>query len=700
MSALHRMLRRFTLICCLFPASFACYSSIGKWFSAIFKGKKFFIDIVEQADDLIIQLKVRSLAWRLFVEYPLRFARQIIWKDSVGDAFRHCFSQRQKQSITAVTPYIVLKESSSIELIPGLLDEQEESLRQADKYLQDFSSFNTVSVIGQGHIVLGGTCNFSGTITVIVAHWDPEGIVDPYVQHMCHQFKSLGWCVVLASAAPLQGKWTEAPDWADAIVYRTCQGYDFTSWKTALAYFPSLYLCDELILCNDSVFGGIGSYGTMHEQMSPVVCDFWGITESHEQCPHLQSFYLVFRRKALGHSAFKDFFDRVPLSDSRKKAIICETSLSIWLAKYGLRPAAFSPFNEELPPSTNPSCEEWQKLLQSGVPLLKRELLQKNERNIHLNGWGDILFAKGYPLQLIFNYFERRKINISNTHCYNNPNKTWPPNVHALEQHITLTEKYIPLVTNNHIKKIGVFFHIFYTELTDEMLDCVDNIPSDLFIHVSTDTKEKQEKLYTIFDRRGYQDQTEIKVFPNKGWDIAPFLVGYGKAIERYPLILRMHSKRSLHIPGDTGEQWRKMLYAALAGSRERVNAILDQFDRSPGLGMICPPLVPHYAHCVNFGGNFARMRALLLQRGVLITPELSIDFPMGSMFWCRPQVLSTWIHPKFCFDDFVPSADLDVERDGTLAHALERLFFFGCGLSGMSWARIPALSTQTSFHQ
>lgn len=688
---LFHIVRRVVLMCCLFPASFACYPSARKWLHAARNGKRFFLDIMEQADDLIKTLSGRSLLWRALAGYPLRFARQIVWKESVGKALRHCLFHKHEKSISVETPCIDLKKPSSIELIPGLLKGKKGAHRQATLYLRTLLSEPTSIPSNQCHVIFGAEHDFSDKTTVVLAHWDPDEIVDPYVQHMCRQFKSLGWDVVLASAAPLRDFWETKPDWIDAAVYRTCPGYDFTSWKTALSRLPSLYDCRELILCNDSVFGGIGSYAPMHEQMAHVPCDFWGITESREKCPHLQSFHLVFRRNALAHPAFKAFFDRVPLSDSRKTAIVCETSLALWLAKHGLRPAAFAPFNDELDPSVNPSCEEWQLLLHAGVPLLKRELLQKNERKIPLAGWGKILSAKGYPLQLIFAYFERRKVDLTDTYCYGKQENLWPPNVCALQYAIELGEGK-PTVFGQNNDDLGVFFHIFYTDLANEMLACVDNLPPKAFVHISTDTEAKREELLAIFARRGYGSRSEIRVFPNKGWDIAPFLVGYRDAISRYSLILRMHSKRSLHIPGDTGEQWRKMLYAALAGSRERVGAILEQFAQEPSLGMVCPPLLPHYAHCVHFGGNFSRMRTLLLQRGILITPDMPIDFPMGSMFWCRPQALLPWLKPGFTFDDFTPSANLDIERDGTLAHALERLFFFGCGLAGMSWARIPSV--------
>lgn len=687
MSRLVMLCRRMVLACCLFPASFICYPSLTTWLSSLQNGKSFLRHIVVQIDSLLITINTRSLFWRICAGIPLRFARKILTHGTIISALKHSFCSPKQRVSPEPVPVRPLPKPACITLSAEVLHNQD--TQQGLQQVLDKLSARPVSIEEHSHSLLGKDLDFSNTTTAVVAHWDPEGRIDPYVQHMCAHFKSLGWRVVLASAAqPVNVDTTTCSQWVDAIVYRTCSGYDFTSWKAALTCLPSLLSCSELILCNDSVFGAIGSYEPMHSQMATLPCDFWGITESYEGCRHLQSFHLVFRSTALTHPAFTNFFERVPLSESRERAILCEMSLTSWLASHGLQPAAFAPFDTTQPTSTNPSCESWLTLLDAGVPLLKRELLQKNTRNIPLSGWGKHLVDRGYPLQLILNYFERLQKPLDPLCCYGNSATCWPPNVCALEKRFELSSVRNTALDSPY--RIGVFFHIFYPELADEMLDCVDHLPATAYIHVSTDSETKQEQLLATFSRRGYASRSEIKVFPNKGWDIAPFLVGYHDAISQYDLILRMHSKRSLHLPESTGEQWRNRLYTALAGSPERIHAIVKLFENNPSLGMACPPLEPYYAHCVNFGGNFVTMQALLKQHGVLVSPDMPIDFPMGSMFWCRPKALEPWLSHHFSFDDFSVSANIDTERDGTLAHALERLFFFGCGLADLTWTRLP----------
>lgn len=325
------------------------------------------------------------------VQYALfRFYRYFL--------FHYVFTKWKKNSTEPVLP------PAPIELITGLKEKHPRALRKAHKLIGNLLH-TTVSIQGEYVCIHGQKEDFSNTTTAILAHWDPHSIADPYVINMCRHFKSLGWKVILASANKIQGI-EENPDWADAILYRRCYGYDFTSWKAALDCFSSLWNCNEIILCNDSVFAPIGSYAPMHEKMQNISCDFWGITESRDLRPHLQSFHLVFRRAALQHYALKQFFNAVQMSDDRIMAIDYETTLSIWLALHGLCPAAFAPLIPNAPFYFNAITYQWAQLIEAGVPLLKRELLI-NTHLMNKNEWNSISKMKKYDVTIIENYLSR-----------------------------------------------------------------------------------------------------------------------------------------------------------------------------------------------------------------------------------------------------------------------------------------------------
>ncbi len=685
---LRKTVRRAFCAVCLLPVSVLVFPRPRNWCRALGRPRHFFQTVLAQSESLAARINGHSFLVRLTLGLPLRLARAAAGQTSLRLALRR---RLQEQAVLRhlLPCFARIPRPGLVALLDGLTDpassRHAQAVTKARTLVGPDQPARTVAGDVRVHFD-GGPC-FADTVTAVVAHWDPQGIVDPYVRHMCRQFKTLGWNVVLISGGPIRCEAT--PDWADVVLERTCAGYDFTSWKAALAQLPGLFFCRELVLCNDSVFGGLGSYARLHETMAALACDFWGITESHEIMPHLQSYYLVFRATALRHPAFAAFFDGVPLSNAREDAIRCETRLALCLALHGLQPAAFFPLAKTMDASVNPSCELWKAMLLAGAPVLKRELLYKNERRVDLSGWLEVARETGYPVEYSIAYCNRLGLDITAALHADTTDNVWPPCVQqcyrALPQHAEETAP--PRPSGSRSPTIGAFIHIYYTELTNEIISCLRHLPASAHVYISTDTAEKKQLILHSVAESCLENKTICRVCPNIGWDIAPFLVGFADVLPGYDLILRLHAKRSLHLPAGTGDAWRQLLYAALAGSREQVGVVLDQFAGQEDLGLIAPPLLPQYATSLRAGNNFTAMRALLARYGVRLRPDTPLDFPMGSMFWCRPQVLAPWLRLGLRFDDFQPTDA--AARDGDLAHALERLFFFGCALEGFSWTRI-----------
>ena len=62
------------------------------------------------------------------------------------------------------------------------------------------------------------------------------------------------------------------------------------------------------------------------------------------------------------------------------------------------------------------------------------------------------------------------------------------------------------------------------------------------------------------------------------------------------------------------------------------------------------------------------------------------VFFPQGSMFWARGDFLRRFFELPLAFEDFPPEP---LGVDGSLAHALERLFFLWGAGSGLKIAKL-----------
>lgn len=528
-------------------------------------------------------------------------------------------------------------------------------------------------------ISYGAERDFTNSEVALLAHWDPENIVDPYVLYMARHLKQLGKKVILCSAAPLAALPQET-DIFDAIVCRTCAGYDFTSWKAAFEAFPSLYEAAEVTLCNDSVFAPIGSYAPVYQTMASIPCDFWGMTLSHEIMPHMQGFHLVLRKKALQHQAFKHFIAAVAI-DNRDMAVGYEVSFSLWLELHGLTAGCYRPYKQHTKLAANPTVR-WEKCLQDGIPLLKRELFKANGCISALPAWQGEVEKYHYPAHLISDYFHRIGLDISSVLCPGKRSATWPPSVFARYTSLQLPQEG----SQEDALRAAAIIHCYYPEVLPILLEYLKNLSATTHIYISTDTEEKRAAIQQKMALMDFA-KTEIRICPNKGWDIAPFLAGFADIIPNYDLICKVHVKASTHMSKDKSAYWRTMLYGALLGSKHHVQKILRLFEDSPKLGMIASPSLPYYS--VDRGMNKKWLDPLLQKMGLQIPPNEAIDFPVGSMFWARSAALQPLLDLRLGFEDF---EDTDPrQRDGTLAHAIERSFLFSCCKAGYCWGRISS---------
>ncbi|WP_157900916.1 rhamnan synthesis F family protein [Mycobacterium terramassiliense] len=148
---------------------------------------------------------------------------------------------------------------------------------------------------------------------VLFAHFDTEGIVDPYVVHYLKALHGLGATIIFVSGSPKLTTESVAPlrPLCAGIYTRRTLCLDFGSWHLAWSILKqrgwSLDQFDRLVLANDSVFGPLFPIDEMWSSFRGA--DMYGAIESAEFGVHLQSFFLAWELDSRTRPFLEDFWN-------------------------------------------------------------------------------------------------------------------------------------------------------------------------------------------------------------------------------------------------------------------------------------------------------------------------------------------------------------------------------------------------------
>jgi glycosyltransferase involved in cell wall biosynthesis len=262
------------------------------------------------------------------------------------------------------------------------------------------------------------------------------------------------------------------------------------------------------------------------------------------------------------------------------------------------------------------------------------------------------------------------------------------PEEQGLAADITLKEYGIRLPlpfasrASKKLRRVSVICHAYHTSLLDEFRDLLHHMPcaADLFFTTDTDEKKIQiEKAFRDWDK----GKMQVGVFENRGRDIAPKLLRWPQAYVGYDHVLHIHTKISTHYNPLAG--WRNYLLDNLIGTKETIEGVFEIFDTDQQIGMISPLHFHKLYRVKNWGLNFEHAAPILKKWGLNLAPEGAVDFPAGSMFWARPEALRPLLDGSIRIDDFQEEQG---QLDGTLAHAIERLYFISAEKAGFKWVK------------
>ena len=156
---------------------------------------------------------------------------------------------------------------------------------------------------------------------IIFVHYDKQDIIDNYVYFYLKELQQSSSHLVFISTAKLSEKdIINLSQYCTKVIVRENIGYDFMSYKVGLDSLDYKSY-DEVVICNDSVYGPVYPLKNVFDDMQNKKCDFWGITDNKDIQYHLQSYFLVFRNNILKNQVFQNFWDNLKALDNKNDII-------------------------------------------------------------------------------------------------------------------------------------------------------------------------------------------------------------------------------------------------------------------------------------------------------------------------------------------------------------------------------------------
>ena len=210
--------------------------------------------------------------------------------------------------------------------------------------------------------------------------------------------------------------------------------------------------------------------------------------------------------------------------------------------------------------------------------------------------------------------------------------------------------------------------HLYYFDLLPELLSLIErNVNLDAFITIPVHFSREQ-----VGEILASLDNVYVLRVQNRGRDILPFLNIY-PIIKSYSYanLVKVHSKKSPQ-RADGALLRKRALLELLDPSI--VPGVLRALNTDPKIGLIAPSNSLCSLSNSDYLINNRKQLNYCLSRLGLVDSSLNFEFIAGSMFWARVDALRMLSDLSLREEDFEEELG---QLDGTLAHAIERLFCF-----------------------
>lgn len=519
-----------------------------------------------------------------------------------------------------------------------------------------------------------------GRRLVIYTVYDRRGHVEDYVLHALAGLRPHAERLIVVVNGELDDRARSLLAAAcDSVIHRDNDGMDIGAQRAALqALGDEVLRYDEILLTNDTWYGPMDSFDDVFARMNARSLHFWGMTAHAAASPHpltskgsvayhLQSHWIAIRREMFASRAWAEYWHQLPaIRDYRDAVLLHESRFTQHFRDLGFEAAAA--FDADRYATDNASLWMPEQLLDDGCPILKRRVLFHPplalDQHAVVGTWIiEKALDAGLPESALWGDLAR-----------NVQPKVLNTNAALLD--------VIPLVDASQQSsppmRIIVVAHVYYEDMTDEILDRADTLPGGYDLLVTTATREKAQAIEQIVRARRPADRrTEVRVVAsNDGRDQSAFLIGARDVLlaDDYDLVVKLHSKKTPQDGHNIGRHFASHQFDNLLQGHGYAANVVALFQAQPHLGIVYPPSI-HVGYPTlgqAWWANKAGFVRLCRTLGIRVPVDDSSPLaPYGSMYIARPEALRLLIEREWRYSDF---GGADQYRDGGLAHILERM--------------------------
>ena len=147
----------------------------------------------------------------------------------------------------------------------------------------------------------------------LLAGYDKYNIIQDYVVFLVQELSKISDVYYFADSNMSEKELSKIRDYTKYAESLQHGGKYFGSWQYLMHYigWQTLEKYDEMIICNDSIYGPMTNIEDIFDYMELRNYDFWGLTENYHSTYHLDSYFMVFNQNIIKHCKFQEFWKSI-----------------------------------------------------------------------------------------------------------------------------------------------------------------------------------------------------------------------------------------------------------------------------------------------------------------------------------------------------------------------------------------------------